>query len=164
MLGYLCSCIRFSVCLCVYVRAFHKRQRFTLEILRSGSKRDGYIYPWSDPACLLSWHKHVGGIRLLVCVPVCVTGPTGSTEILLQYRSLMPEDWHAAFLVLGLVLHIFEFYFNFFLLYFSCQAAPFQWGPPFSGTSLRVSSALSLEVVCNFGLAGFSFTKNWFDV
>jgi len=45
-------------------------------------------------------------------------------EILLQYRSLFPEDWHAAFLVLGLVLHIFEFYFNFFLLYFSCQAVP----------------------------------------
>lgn len=160
MLGYLCSCIRLCLCVCA-----HSTSDSVLHLKSSGAgRKEMDIYQWSDPACLLSWHKHVGGIRLLVCVPVCVTGPTGSTEILLQYRSLMPEDWHAAFLVLGLVLHIFEFYFNFFLLYFSCQAAPFQWGPPFSGTSLRVSSALSLEFVCNFGLAGFSFTKNWFDV
>jgi len=125
MLGYLCSCI----CVC----AFHKRQRFTLEILRSGPKRDGaYMVRPGLPFILAQtrWWHFLYSVCVCVCaVCLCVTGPTGSMEILLQYRSLFPEDWHAAFLVLGLVLHIFEFYFNFFLLYFSCQAvpAPLSW-------------------------------------
>lgn len=86
--------------------------------------------------CVCDWSNRfhgdssalVAGLR----VPPSPIFPTFLARFLETWHWYWHWHWHAAFLVLGLVLHIFEFYFNFFLLYFSSEASLAQLSLPVS--------------------------------